>query len=180
MRLIVIVWQPLKHISAPGSKKCLGISCQAPHQLPFGDIATAQWLTPRPAEAPVYMYPIDRSTHALTFFALRSHNSETQWSICSFKHGCKALWADSVQALYARIIWGKIQLCHFSLDGWLFFLHFTEARECFDRFWSFKNSLNAFRTKQVQAIGGGDGEFAWGCPCVSWIWSENGYTERWG
>ena len=66
IRLIVIIWRPLEHISAPSSKtvgdreKSLRVACQVPRELPFSDIATAQWLTTRPVETRVCMYPTDR------------------------------------------------------------------------------------------------------------------------
>ena len=62
-RLIVIVWRPLKHISAPSSKtvgdreNSFGVTCHLPRELPFGDVATAQWFTTRPVEVRVCMYP---------------------------------------------------------------------------------------------------------------------------
>ena len=60
-------------------KNVSGVTCQATRELPFGDIATAQWLTTRPVEARVCMYATDQPT-----FSLRSDNSkcyEMLWSM---------------------------------------------------------------------------------------------------
>ena len=51
------IFRPLAPKRWATEKKCFGVTCQVPRELPFGDIATAQWLTTRPVEARVCMYP---------------------------------------------------------------------------------------------------------------------------
>ena len=41
-------------------KEVFWVTCQVPRELPFGDIATGQWLMTRPVEAQVCMYLTDR------------------------------------------------------------------------------------------------------------------------
>ena len=67
----MIVWRSMEHISAPSKmvgdreKVFRDKACQVPLELPFGDVATAQWLTTRPIEARVCMRQTDRSTDRL-------------------------------------------------------------------------------------------------------------------
>ena len=84
---MVIVWRPLEHISALSSKtetdreSVSGVKCQAIRELPFGGIATAQWLTTR---SRVRMYKTARHTSRPTdraTFSLCSHNSKMLRSI---------------------------------------------------------------------------------------------------
>ena len=97
-RLIVIVWQPLEPISAPSSKtvgdreKVFRITRHVPRELPFGDIATEQWLTARPVEAQVCMYPTNRPTDRLF---LNDHKTRKRFDrFWSFKDCRKALGTD--------------------------------------------------------------------------------------
>ena len=72
--LIVIVWRPLEHISAHGSKtvgerdKCFLRNMSGYAQLRIVGIATVQWLMTRLEKAWVCMFPADKLTNPLVLW----------------------------------------------------------------------------------------------------------------
>ena len=72
--------------------KCFGLACQATRELHSNAIIAAQWLTSRPAEARVCMYPADPSTD---FLGAHCHVSLKPFDrFRSSKHCWKAVDTD--------------------------------------------------------------------------------------